>query len=110
MSKTTPDMNNIPLDVAEAWAALDCLKVKNGVPNIKQEAAIAKSEREYKQTKFIDSRIESVCCKQWAEMTQNEKETIATLCEGMDETEIQEFWDYSHYYMREKIIEMALNK
>lgn len=92
----------------EALDRLESLKAKgNTVPDPRQ-ASIDKREKDEKATVAIDTDTPlgrtQLARKKWGEMTTNEKSLIIPMFEGMEEKDIQKYWDGTDAIQRESFI------
>lgn len=93
----------------EAMDRLDALRVpaSNSILNPHQEALDRRSKDE-KATIDIDTSTplgrSQLARKKWVEMTEVEKSLITPMFEGMDEQEIQKYWDGTDAVQREAFI------
>lgn len=95
--KETPKPDDIMERTQETHDRLSALLRGPGVRNQKQEEAIAKREKDEKANTPTKGRTplerEHISHKKWSELTEEDKDLILPVFEGMTEKEVQEFWD-----------------
>ena len=92
----------------EALDRLESLKAKGNTVTDPRQEAINKREKEEKATVAIDTSTalgrSQLARKKWGEMTDAEKAIISPMFEGMEEKDIQEYWDGTDATQRESFI------
>lgn len=95
--KETSKPDDIMERTQETHDRLSALLRGPGVRNQKQEEAIAKREQDEKANTPTKGRTplerEHISHKKWSELTEEDKDLILPVFEGMTEKEVQEFWD-----------------
>ena len=106
--KETPKPDDRMKRGLDALDRLNSLKPTTPTKQDPNQEAINKREKEEKATVAIDTSTalgrSYLARKKWEEMTDDEKAIISSMFEGMEEKDIQEYWDGADASYRETIL------
>lgn len=106
--KETPKPDDRMKRGLDALDRLNSLKPTTPTKQAPNQEAINKREKEEKATVAIDLSTalgrSQLARKKWGEMTDAEKAIISSMFEGMEEKDIQEYWDGTDAIQRESFI------
>lgn len=108
LPKSTPKPDDRMKRGLDALDRLNSLKPSTPTQQAPNQEAINKREKDEKATVAIDLSTplgrSQLARKKWGEMTDAEKATISPMFEGMEEKDIQEYWDGTDATQRESFI------
>ncbi len=108
LPKNTPKPDDRMKRGLDALDMLNSLKPSTPTQQATNQEAINKREKDEKATIAIDLSTplgrSQLARKKWGEMTDAEKATISPMFEGMEEKDIQEYWDGTDATQRESFI------